>query len=271
MITRHFSFLKLSLPIVLAGLLLLLVFGTVLAAQVVLLNDGFEKPVTFESWDGNGTTSWLSHPTFVNSGQRSARGGFGAGYLSSDDLPASDAVGIDVKFWFGKTDIGPEDFTLYYCYGADICNLAAELDLLGTDGVWTEYSDTITDTQYFTDTFFIRFDGTPPHSEYVYVDDVVITKDTGETLTVTKAGDGNGIVTSTPPGIDCGTTCSAIYPVDTLVTLSPVADLGSTFAGWEGACLGTGVCEVTLNVSKSVTATFTVVSYDINLPLIFMP
>jgi hypothetical protein len=268
MITRHFSFLKLGLPFVLACLLLLLVFGTVLSAQIELLTDGFEKQVTFESWDGNGTTSWLSHPTFVNSGARSARGGFGDGLLSSDDLPASDALGIDVKFWFGKTDIGPEDFTLYYCYGEDICNQVAELDPLGNDNIWMEYTDTITDTQYLTDTFFIRFDATPPHGEHVYVDDVLITKDTGETLTVTKAGSGSGTVTSIPPGIDCGATCSAFYNINTLVTLNAVANPGSTFAGWSGACLGTGACEVTLNVSKSVTATFGITYYNY-IPLIF--
>jgi hypothetical protein len=269
MITRYFSIIKLSLPILLAGLLLLLVFGTALSAQIELLNDGFEKPITFESWDGNDVggvnTKWLAHPLFVNSGSRSARGDFGAGYLSSDDLAAGDAVGIDVSFWFGKTDIGPEDFTLYYCYGANICNQVAELDPLGNDGVWTEYTDTITDTQYFTDTFFIRFDGTPPHSEYVYVDDILITKDTGETLTVSKTGNGDGTVTSTPPGIDCGMTCSATYNMNTLVTLNAVAAPGSTFTGWSGACLGTGVCEVTLNVSKSVIAEFTLDEYTLTV------
>ena len=43
---------------------------------------------------------------------------------------------------------------------------------------------------------------------------------TAYTLNVTKIGSGNGRVTSTPPGIDCGTTCSHSYAAGTLVTLT---------------------------------------------------
>ena len=42
------------------------------------------------------------------------------------------------------------------------------------------------------------------------------------TLTVTKAGNGTGTVTSTPPGISCGSTCSAIF--GGVVTLTATAD-----------------------------------------------
>ena len=36
----------------------------------------------------------------------------------------------------------------------------------------------------------------------------------GHILTVTKSGDGTGTVTSSPSGIDCGTICSALFPID---------------------------------------------------------
>jgi hypothetical protein len=40
------------------------------------------------------------------------------------------------------------------------------------------------------------------------------------------------------------------------VILSAVADAGSSFAGWGGACTGSGTCSVTMDAAKSVTATF---------------
>jgi hypothetical protein len=75
-------------------------------------------------------------------------------------------------------------------------------------------------------------------------------------LSVTKAGAGSGTVTSSPSGINCGATCSANYTSGASVTLTQLAAAGSTFAGWSGACTGTGACTVTMSAARSVTATF---------------
>ncbi|TPW11010.1 MAG: hypothetical protein FD127_3459, partial [Acidimicrobiaceae bacterium] len=75
-------------------------------------------------------------------------------------------------------------------------------------------------------------------------------------LTVTVAGSGGGTVTSTPAGIDCGATCTATYDQGTGVTLTATPDANSEFAGWSGACTGTGACTVTVDAAKTVTATF---------------
>ncbi len=77
-----------------------------------------------------------------------------------------------------------------------------------------------------------------------------------ETLNVSLAGTGTGQVQSTPQGIDCGTDCSEDYAVDTQVVLTATADPGSDFAGWSGACSGTGNCTVTMSQAHAVTATF---------------
>jgi hypothetical protein len=79
------------------------------------------------------------------------------------------------------------------------------------------------------------------------------------TLTVARAGNGSGTVTSSPPGITCGTDCSEAFPAGTVVTLTATPDPGagrSTFVGWGGACTGTGPCQVTMDGLKFVTATF---------------
>ena len=76
------------------------------------------------------------------------------------------------------------------------------------------------------------------------------------TLSVTKTGSGTGTVTSNPAGIDCGSDCSESYSSATSVTLTATPAADSSFAGWGGACSGTGPCTVSMNASRSVTASF---------------
>jgi endoglucanase len=75
---------------------------------------------------------------------------------------------------------------------------------------------------------------------------------------VTKAGllAPFGTVTSSPSGINCGATCSANYASGTVVTLTATPASFATFAGWSGACSGTGSCTLTMNANRTVTATF---------------
>ena len=76
------------------------------------------------------------------------------------------------------------------------------------------------------------------------------------TLNVIKPGAGSGTVSSSPPGIDCGATCSAPYDYNTSVTLTATPAIGSTFLGWAGSCSGMGSCVVTMSSARSVSATF---------------
>jgi hypothetical protein len=79
----------------------------------------------------------------------------------------------------------------------------------------------------------------------------------GATLTVTRAGTGTGKVTSTPAGINCGTACTATFPLGTSVTLKAAAAAGSRFTGWSGDCTGTNVnCKLKLSANRAATATF---------------
>jgi Divergent InlB B-repeat domain len=66
-----------------------------------------------------------------------------------------------------------------------------------------------------------------------------------------------GRVTSQPAGIDCGSSCSATFGIDTVVTLTAAAPAGQQFSAWSGACGGsTPTCNVTLSAASSVTAAF---------------
>jgi len=75
------------------------------------------------------------------------------------------------------------------------------------------------------------------------------------TLTVATAG--SGAVTSTPAGIDCGSTCSQAYQAGTVVTLTAQPGAGWLFAQWTGACAGSSTtCTLTIDSTTSVTAEF---------------
>ncbi|MHB1356870.1 MAG: beta strand repeat-containing protein [Anaerolineae bacterium] len=82
-------------------------------------------------------------------------------------------------------------------------------------------------------------------------------------LSVGKAGTGAGSIASDPAAISCGITCTASFGIGTAVTLTATPLISSTFDNWSGACSGTGNCSVTMTETKSVTATFTVITYRI--------
>ena len=76
-------------------------------------------------------------------------------------------------------------------------------------------------------------------------------------LTVSKNGDGSGSVTSMPPGIDCGSACSAGYAQATQVTLTATPDVGSPWIGWSGSVVSKSqTIKVTMDANKSANAVF---------------
>lgn len=83
---------------------------------------------------------------------------------------------------------------------------------------------------------------------------ITVTNTQAYTLTVGKIG--SGTVTSNPAGISCGSDCAETYSAGATVTMTAAPDSGFTFAGWSGACSGTGSCSVKMDSARSVTATF---------------
>lgn len=77
------------------------------------------------------------------------------------------------------------------------------------------------------------------------------------TVSKVKQASGDGAVTSSPAGIDCGKTCSGLYAPGTSVTLSAAVSSLSTFGGWSlPSCGGTGACTFTMDKAQTVKATF---------------
>ncbi|MDX6586344.1 MAG: hypothetical protein QOI31_817 [Solirubrobacterales bacterium] len=78
-------------------------------------------------------------------------------------------------------------------------------------------------------------------------------------LSVNKTGAGSGTVISQPSGIDCGSSCTALFDYGQMVTLQASADAGSVFVGWSGeGCAGTSDCQMTMDQVRGVTATFVI-------------
>ncbi|MGA8335414.1 MAG: hypothetical protein WB761_11760, partial [Solirubrobacteraceae bacterium] len=77
---------------------------------------------------------------------------------------------------------------------------------------------------------------------------------TGDTLNVVVSGTGSGSVSGS--GISCPSTCSHTFAPGTVVTLAATPTAGSVFAGWAGACSGTGSCQLTMQSENTVRATF---------------
>ena len=83
-------------------------------------------------------------------------------------------------------------------------------------------------------------------------------------LTIFKTGTGNGTVSSSPTGIDCGSDCTEEFEEDTLVTLTTAPSTRSTFAGWSGdpECSdGT----VSMIAARTCTATFNLETHPLTI------
>jgi hypothetical protein len=79
------------------------------------------------------------------------------------------------------------------------------------------------------------------------------------TLNVLKAGTGTGTVTGNgSPAINCGSTCSALFPPTDTATLTATPAVGSTFTGWTNCPTPAGTsCDALMNTNRTITANFT--------------
>ncbi len=79
-------------------------------------------------------------------------------------------------------------------------------------------------------------------------------------LTIAKnilAGNADGLITSDPGGIDCGTTCEADFESAVPITLTVLPDPNSTFLGWGDGCTGLGnTCILNLEADTTISPTF---------------
>jgi len=101
-----------------------------------------------------------------------------------------------------------------------------------------------------------------------HVVDAGVDPDATFTLTVVASGGGAAArsVTSGDSAIDCGATCSHLYPGGTQVTLTAAAVTGKglVFQAWTGDCAGSTnapTCTLVMSQARNVGATFAPVNY----------
>jgi hypothetical protein len=184
----------------------------------------------------------------------SALGGAGTGQLNTPEGVATDSAGNVYVADTANNRIDEFDsqgnFVLSFGYGVsdganafEVCHSSCQAGIAGaSDGQFSHPIGLATDGSgdiYVADTNNSRIEKftTPRH-----------------TLTIALSGAGSGAVTGS--GISCPAACSNSYPAGTNVTLTATPAAGSTFAGWGGACSGTGPCNLTLSGDQAVTATF---------------
>lgn len=79
----------------------------------------------------------------------------------------------------------------------------------------------------------------------------------GYRVRVSRQGTGGGSVTSSPAGLDCGTTCAAVFPAGTSLSLTAAPDSASMFGAWSGGCTGSATtCALSVNAPVAVGAGF---------------
>jgi hypothetical protein len=186
-----------------------------------------------------------------------------SGHTSSSDLPILDAV----QAHYGGNDsesnpgymgdcflakFSPDQQLIYSTYvggsGNEYCYLirrsASQLYLYG----WTTSSDFPTLNAF-----------QPHHGGGTGTGDIFIVKlseQASSTPSLNVTLKGSGRVVSRDGALDCPGVCQAFYPDPTPITLTATPADGWQFAGWGGACTGTGDCTLTITSPTSVIANF---------------
>jgi hypothetical protein len=73
---------------------------------------------------------------------------------------------------------------------------------------------------------------------------------------LTVAIKGAGTISSDVPGVECAVTCGTDWDAGTKVSLTPTPGNGLRFLRWTGDCAGTATCDLSLDATRTVSATF---------------
>ncbi len=154
----------------------------------LMLTDGFEGSPFDLQWNDNGTTVWTQVSNRVHTGSYAARGReTEAGYLTTDDIDASDSTGITVNFWLNPQTAASD--CLVEAYNGTAWNTLYDLTTYPgySADTWSEFNEEITDSQYFVYNFRLRFNNTAMSAgnDAIWIDDVIITTDSTPPLSPT--------------------------------------------------------------------------------------
>jgi endoglucanase len=235
-------------------------FRSNIVEPVIIYDDALASGWVDYSWTA---TINLAGTSPVHSGTHAVNATLGAwgAFSPYKSNGAIDTYGYDaIEFWVHGGTGSSKSIRFYTENGgssSDIYNFVAPA------GAWTETTVTLSDLgnpESIDRLNFMNFSSSG--IEMFTLDEIRLVPGNTSTypLSVSKAGNGAGTVTSNPGGINCGGDCDETYASGTVVTLTADPGANSTFAGWSGACSGTDTCTVIMNDVRSVTATFDVTS-----------
>ena len=135
----------------------------------------------------------------------------------------------------------------------------------GTSGTFGRVASVSTNVSTYTDpnlasstTYCYRVNAFNSAGSSAYTNEICGTT-LAASFTLTLNRSGNGMVTSSPSGISCGSDCTEVYSGGSLVKLTATPATGSTFANWSGnADCSDGT--VTMNANISCTAVFNLIT-----------
>jgi parallel beta-helix repeat protein len=125
------------------------------------------------------------------------------------------------------------------------------------------------DTGYLFNGWSGACSGSTPTCDLALSEDKLVTasfiQETAVTRSLSVNVSGDGSISSTPAGIQCGQQCEHDFPQATLVTLTATPEAGYQFDGWSGACSGTtSTCSLDLAEDRTVNASFILIGSGTN-------
>ncbi len=228
-----------------------------------LVDDGFPPGSIPEGWiqPPGSSASWVVTNDAAHAGGLGLKSGFIGNNQQSDISYTANFAAGTVSFVRKVSSEPGHDFLAFYIDGVLQNSWSGEVS-------WSVVSFPLAAGIHTLLWRYVKDSGLSSGSDAAWIDSVTLPTASSTiyySLSVTKAGTGIGTVTSVPAVISCGETCSASYRSETIVTLTSTPAPGSTFAGWSGACTGTGTCTLTMDAANSVTATFNAPIYALSV------
>jgi len=148
------------------------------SVNITLINaESFEGSWIPSGWSETGAWNKESDQEYHGSYSADFDGG-SSGDLTTPDLDCSDAEAIYVDFWYRDDGSEAGEFVLQY-YDGNSWDTIYDLGVTGLEDQWLHYQEEVTDNQYFTSNFKIRWDtNTNYYNDDVYVDFVTAEKST---------------------------------------------------------------------------------------------
>ncbi len=140
---------------------------------------GWSEDPVGNNWNKEGDRSYASAYSADFDGAGGSGGASGNLLSPGMNCSGSNVTAIYVKFWAYEDNVDDGEYYLDYYDGTNWDQIT-RLDNFGTD-VWTQYSQKITDSQYFKSNFQIRWRVVGlNNNEHVYVDFVNVTVERNE-------------------------------------------------------------------------------------------